>query len=636
MENYELEELLGLSKFNEIPKKTGYINPDNTIDYYDDRYNFALRNKHNYKYLITRPNDCPHGAIMITSAPKGMGKTTMFEINELEGTVCVITPRKCIAKKMANDVNVDMVYYLKDDDSSKSPAELREARNVSIVNLSTWKLGGAAAVKGYGNLIVDEYELVLEQSVSNNASKPQDCEDVFKSLHILSDRVFALGWLFTNYSIDYLQRFGKKVIFDFWHRDIASHIQLNLYPNREQFFENLNEVAKSERVLLFTDRSEKGIKKTIENINHDVDYFWANKRPDDEQQKAYANPEENGMRSQVEVHSPYCSHGYNFRNETPRTMMLLENTGSGRLDITTIVQFMFRNRDQQIIDLYMWTPETEKTLEQLEQIATTPAQFPSEKIRIFGKYNEALHKKVINPEDEIIKRRQWYQNKARIETGCPTKTLFLYLGYLGLTNINHIPPLDELPSMVGTGTNIDNILNFGKLLKPAEYSEGTIDERRYTDICKALDLEELTYKDVARYDGGDFKENEKRNRQMFADKTVRTFANQQKGIFAENSRFGFHQYYLGQFMKELKHITNAEFKQSDWWRNALKYEYHFNQTMLNEGYQEFCITPDDKARPLSWLKRFLTKHNFYCVIQRPDKSEKTALRKLAEKSCKKE
>ena len=55
--------------------------------------------------------------------------------------------------------------------------------------------------------------------------------------------------------------------------------------------------------------------------------------------------------------------------------------------------------------------------------------------------------------------------------------------------------------------------------------------------------------------------------------------------------------------------------------------------MRNENLPELCITVDDKQCPLKWLKRYLTKHNFYCVIYRPDKERKSELTKKAEKSC---
>ena len=58
--------------------------------------------------------------------------------------------------------------------------------------------------------------------------------------------------------------------------------------------------------------------------------------------------------------------------------------------------------------------------------------------------------------------------------------------------------------------------------------------------------------------------------------------------------------------------------------------------MRDEYLPELCITSDDNACPLKWLERYLTKHNFYCVIYRPSKDKKAEIRKSAEKSCKKE
>ena len=58
--------------------------------------------------------------------------------------------------------------------------------------------------------------------------------------------------------------------------------------------------------------------------------------------------------------------------------------------------------------------------------------------------------------------------------------------------------------------------------------------------------------------------------------------------------------------------------------------------MKNNGTPNLCITADDKAKPLNWLKKYLTAHNYDCEIYKPSKEKKAQVRKLAENSMKEE
>ena len=616
MDNKELIRLLGLSKWYEKEKKTTELASDKPL-----------------KYLDLKPDAFWLKDINLISAPLGMGKTHMF-LEKLEGTTCLITPRKSITRAFADNSKIDFIYYLTEEGRPRKEEELREANNLAIVNLSIRKLISDKELKAYDNLIIDELELVLSSSVDRNSSTPQDTEDAFRSLIQHSKKVYGLGWLFRNYTINYLESFNRPIYFERYHRDIATDIELNVYKTKEQFYENLNEVAKSQRVLLFTDRT-KDTKKIAEKINATTETYWAS---DDhqipkEKEQAYADTEKQGMTAQVEIFSPIVSHGYNFRNETPRTAMLLLNTTEGsRMTMTDLVQFMFRNRDQKVIDLFMYEPEDTKELEELEQIATTPAQFTSSKIRTFGTFNPALRKKVINQDDEIVKRKRSIDNIARIEKAVPRRALFLYLRWLGLTNINLIKERD-CAKQIGISTSPQKTIDYGKFLQPVEYAEGTIDEQAYTDICNDFGVEEITLEDISRWDNGNFKANAIRQKQMYESKTVRNSVDANKGLFGANEQFGKTQYRMGKFIKDKDVITNAEFKVSEYWQNLLKYEYLHNKTMLDEHLPELCIKPDDKVKPLLYLKRFLEKHNFHCVIEKPNKDDKPRIRKEAEKSC---
>ena len=60
------------------------------------------------EYLYLKASDYKEGEINIISACLGMGKTHSFKHN-LEGTVCLITPRKAIAEQFIKDSTIDFV-----------------------------------------------------------------------------------------------------------------------------------------------------------------------------------------------------------------------------------------------------------------------------------------------------------------------------------------------------------------------------------------------------------------------------------------------------------------------------------------------------------------------------------------------
>jgi len=635
----ELIELLGLTRWYKQTKLSYY-------PLYEDERK-ELHGKP-IEYLQIKPDvDYEKGDIVLLSAPLGTGKSYGFK-KKLKGTTCLITPRKSITRAWVNElanIGVHYVYYIDPEKSGwgiRSTEELLEAVNLAMVGLSTQRLITDKPMKKFNNVILEEFEANQQQNVSNQSSNPQDTNDSINSLIERADKVFCLGWLFRDNNIEFLEKFtgegkSKRLIFDFWHKDIAKELQLNIYHDEDKFFENVNDVASSQRVLLFTDRA-KGCKTIAERIDATTDYFYSDKLPTKEQEEAYADTEMQGMTNQVEIFSPIVSHGYNFRNETPRTMMYLANTTWGsKLTMTDVVQFMFRNRDQKIIDLFIHQTKDENILNDLNAIATREAQFTSDKIRTFGTYCPIQHKKIINPDLEIVKQKRCSDNIALIEKASCLRTLLLYLGWLGLPedNVNHIREVGSIKKSV-TRNSSEDIVNHGRFLRSDEYALGNNIEQTYTDICKDLGVQELTLKDIAYYDNGNFRENEIRNKQLSDDYFVKNAHNKSKGLFEANARFGAYQYYLWNYMKDKDYITNLDFRYSEFWSKVIDNEYIFNQTMRNENLPELCVTVDDKQCPLKWLKRYLTKHNFYCEIYRPSKERKSELTKNAQKSCAKD
>ena len=633
MDDKKLIELLGLSRFEKIHKRTTYpAFTDERLELYSKPL----------EYLQIKPEDYPPKCIVFISAPYNCGKS-YFTHTAIAGSQITILPRIILGREVVRESNNNLTFYIKDDETYLSKSELAEIERLVIGSQSQKRLRNSdKKLKGRDNFILEEASLIFKDLVGDTSRAPRENEQAMCHLIEKSNRVFVIGWLFRDYVFDYLERIAeqskKQIIYDFWHKDIASEIELFDYPNTEQFFEELNEDAKTQRVILLTD-FKRGCKSIARRIKHSVDYFNSEKQPSSEQLEAYANPNKQGMTKQVEIFSPIVSHGVNFRNETTKTYLLLQNTSNmSRLDAEDISQFLWRNREQKEIHIFIYEPKEQKTLEELEQIARTPVQITSDQEDYFGEWNRTIGKIMVNPSEPIVHIKKEADNIARIEKSLPKATTLLLLRKLGLKeeNIHRVKEDENRERFTANRITNEQIIEHGRIVQSAEYSYATDYEQRYTDICKDLGVEELTIRDVKRWDNGNFKENELRQKQMYEDRFVKDAHNRSKGIFNSNPRFGIHQYHLGTYMQDKEHITNEDFRHSEFWQMAQKYKKDFNNTMCFEHLPELCITSDDNACPLRWLERYLTKHNFYCVIYRPSKTELAEIRKSAEKSCKAE
>ena len=632
MDDKKLTELLGLSRFEEIPKRTSYP------AFIDERLKL---NGKPLDYLQIKPEDYPRNSIVFISAPYNCGKS-YFTHTAIAGSQITILPRIILGREVVRESNNNLTFYIDDEGKYLSKSELAETDRLVIGSQSQKRLRNSdKKLKGRDNFIIEEASLIFKDLVGDTSRAPRENEQAMCHLIEKSNRVFVIGWVFRDYVFDYLERIAEKskkeIIFDFWHKEIATDIEVFDYPNTDQFFEKLNEDAKSQRVILLTDYSN-GAKSIVKRIKHSVDYFNSDKQPSSEQLEAYANPNKQGMTKQVEIFSPIVSHGVNFRNETTKTYLLFQNSNMGRLDAEDTSQFLWRNREQKEIHTYICEPKELKTLEQLEQIARTPVQITSEQADYFGEWNRTMGQLMVNPSEPMVHIKKEADNIARIEKSLLKATTFLYLRKLGVKeeNIHRVPEDESRERFTANRITNEQIIEHGSFVQSAKYSYATDYEQKYTDICNAFGVEEITEKDVKRWDRGNFKENELRQKQMYEDRFVKDAHNRSKGIFNSNKRFGLYQYHLGTYMKDKEHITNKDFKHSEFWQKAQEYKTDFNNTMRFEHLPELCITSDDNACPLRWLERYLTKHNFYCVIYRPSKDKKAEIRKSAEKSCKKE
>ena len=608
MEDKDLIDLLGLTKWHALEKKI--------IE---------------GKYIDIDPESYPENSIVWLGGVFGAGKTTSFQ-RKLNGTIISLSPRIEIMKQNLPNNQNSFTYYQDDKGKPISKTDLIEAKNLMICGQSLHRCRSTKPLDGKNIMIVDEAMLYLKDSVGNHAHKPWECEEVFHRLIAKSNRVFLLGWFFRDNVYEYLHSFGKQVIFEKYHSDIAKNIKIKKYPNKDQFLEALNTEAKSQRAIVLSDMGENAIKTFGKNLEHSYECYWRDNPPPKEKTLAYNDPNEEGMTKQIEVFSPIASHGFSFRNETPNTFAYFSHTNV--LDGEGMIQMLFRNRDQKTIHLYVAQPKDEKKIEDLKRIARMSAQFTPKQEEDFGTWNRLLGKLTIDTNRAEIKRKSALDNIARIEQSLPWEVILFFLSELGMQDKNMVMVAEDEARRRYKRTNItkEEILELGRFVQLAEYPTADAFAQRYTDICNDLQIKELTMRDITRWDGGSFRENEIRHKQIKTERFVKEAQMKAKGVF-NHTDFALQQYHLFEYMKDRNTITNYDFRHSEFWQMALEHEKSFNRTMTVAGLKELCITTDDKQCPLRWLKRFLIKHNFFAEVYRPSKDEKSNIRKLAEKSC---
>ncbi len=631
MDKKELIELLGLTCWHDLKGWTEYpLMLDEREDYHGKQL----------EYLDIKPSDYEEGKINVISGSMGLGKSYCFK-KRLTGKTLLISPRKSNVKDYVREANIPFEYYLKQNDKPRPTRELIEADNLAITELSCHRIMSEEVIPKYKNIIWEEIALSLDQLSGDTSRTPFENHKALSSLLQRAENVYCLGWLIRDHHFEYLKEIsGKDINFEKWVKPIAQNIELIRYRNKEQFFEKLNELAKTKRVQVFTDRKRDCL-NIQDNISVDSDFFTSDKPIPQDLAYALADKEQQGMTKQVEIYNPFISHGYNIRNETDYTAMLwLNNTKQSMMTVEDKLQMMFRNRDAKHIIQYSYTPEGQNDEKSLRQIATRPAQFRGDQNRTFGIWNEKTHRKEIDNEHPIIKLRKGSTNVALIEKVACRSTESLYLGWLGAKEENITDITDERkPAMLGLNEKDwqKNTLEYGRLLSEYEWEAGTHDERKYTQICKDLGVKELDEKQIKRWDNGRYKENLIRQKRMFDELIVKSAQIQRQGLFSANERFGALQYQIRRIMEEQEYmLTQNDFKYSDFWIKALHNEKVFNRIMRDEHLPELCITSDDKAKPLLWLKRYLTRHNFDCEIKKTSKTKQKEIRKLAEKSCRAE
>ena len=73
-------------------------------------------------------------------------------------------------------------------------------------------------IRSYKHLILDEWELTMATSISDKCPDIQGCENALKALIEEAETVWVLGWLFRDYTFEYLSQFNKDVNFEKYHK----------------------------------------------------------------------------------------------------------------------------------------------------------------------------------------------------------------------------------------------------------------------------------------------------------------------------------------------------------------------------------------------------------------------------------
>lgn len=601
-------------------------------------------------FINLDPNDKMfRGRINVISAPFFSGKSFMFSrLNpptSMERGVCIVHPRRDPLKQFIKDTSqIGWTYYEQSDSKPKQARELLEAKNLAICNLSLHRLTGANKIQGYRDLILDEFELNRTSSIGKKAVDPIDSERAQQELIRNSQTIWVLGWLFTDETLEYLEQFGKDVKLIKYDKQIAKDIKINRYSDRKNLLHRCAErLNNNERIILQTESSgslptliEDQLLEMVEDPNIKWDYFNSDKRPSDSDMETW-NDLETKHENQFNAFSPIVSHGYNFRNEDSTTGLLIDN-GARSLPATDVVQFVWRNREQKEIDLFITKDKGQKKIKEFKQIAINPPHLNQKEIKLFGDWDNSLGTYQMNHNNWLFKLYKRTTLNAIVERNWRECVFFLQLGWLGLkeSNINTVEA--SYSGRVST-LSIEEIVELGRYMEGAEYYCASRIDQRYTRICKDLEVEELTLNHALHWDKGNFIENKIRRLQMNDSFVVKDNQIKQKGAYGQQYQWNIYQSMVKAFLeldREELLITNIEFKDSALWRKIRENESEFNGIMRGNFMDNLCVKTDDKVRPLNWLKRYLTAHNYHCVIDKPNKERKKELSKLALASVKKE
>ena len=605
------------------------------------------------RYITIDPNEPKYkNKIVIVSGVLGQGKTNIFEQLEDAGGIIATIPRRSVLKEFTIRTNqIDWTWYEKDyytKDGTKSVYELVNAKNLAICNLSLHKLqtGGLAKKLENGEredrwktAIFDEFALTMATNVikdadNKRATRKKDIRAVQDYLIENTETVWILGWLFDDFILEYLESFGREIVWEKWHYPILENKKFELCDSQAQLLGSTAiDISNGGGALIVSEKSNSVgkiytnfLEKHISNITPKISN--TDNRLSEDEIKQYNNQNTNAN-ERLHITSPVNSVGTDYQEEQWDTTTLHFTNQAPKLTGTDIVQFALRNRK---VKTFKWFPVgEEKNLIHFNEFVLQEVRFSELDLEDFGTWNAEIGRRVIDTNDPLAKTQKYYEKKKAYELKYRLPVAWTQFKMLGLQEENvYISPHKDLSEFKWTSDPkaMDELLQ-SKYLEFDQYLVSqNIRDKWYTDICNAFNTKAADRKHYFRYDKGSYQDNKLRKQQMFDQYVVR----ETKSVGSiENRKWNNYQNWVRKFIEEKmeQKITQIEFENSWVWTQLLENITNVNAVMEYQQLSDLRIRVDDKAKPLEWLKRYLIKHDFDCYLEKPDKSNLKEIRAAA-------
>ena len=598
------------------------------------------------RYITIDPNEPKYkNKIVIVSGVLGQGKTHIFTKLKDTGGIITVNPRRSVLKEFTLRTNqIDWTWYEQeywaDNPKKISRYECINAKNLAICNLSLWYLRNKEPIHTWNTAIFDEFALTMATNTSKDALRKKEIREVQDDLIRNTETVWILGWLFDDFVLNYLESFGREIVWEKWHWPILEDKKFELCDSERQLLgstaidirngggalivsEKSNSVGK-----IYTNFLEKHIPEIIPKICN------TDNRLTEEEVISYHDKDTNA-KEQLHITSPVNSVGTDYQEGQWDTTTLHFTNQTPKLTGTDIVQFALRNRK---VKTFKWFPSgEEKNLISFNDFALPEVHFTDTDYDNFGTFNVDKRALVIEKDNPVATAQKHYEKKHAFELKYRLHVAWAEFKMLGLKDENiYKSPHEDLSEYKWLShlKYIEEILSSQYLESDQYRISQNIRAKKYTDICNAFGVKKATRKHYYRYDNGNHKANKLRKKQMFDDYEVR----KAKAKDSYRLRWNSYQNLIRNFIKEKmnKKITQMEFEMSEVWQNLLQNKTEVNLVMDNLQLNELKITADDKVKPLHWLKRFLMKHDFDCLLETPDKSRLIEIRKMARAEHKEE
>ena len=568
------------------------------------------------RYINLDPNADEHkGKINIVSGVLGQGKTEIYTKLQSDNVIA-INPRRSVLQDFCQRANqIDWTWYEKKPGATKPRAELIDASNLAICNLSLWKLQSTQPLKKYKHVIFDEFSLGISSSINKDAPEIKQSEEILRGLFETSETIWVNSWLFDDYCIDWLESIGKEIEWHKYHYPILENMNVGIWQNENAFLDRVAKLGDNGGVFIASELSDAitGLETKYIQGDDDWDYHNKTKTPTLEELKDWHNPKLKAG-AKRSYFSPIVSHGADFRNEWKHTALHLKNS-SKSIGGTDAVQFAMRNRDAVSIDIFATSRELDKkNLDLVKQNALKVETINEKQLQNIGTWNRDRCCKEIDQNDPIWKRIKWVDMTGAINREFREPIIMYQLKMLGLKDENITLNTNSSGEGAWKSTEeyYEQIIE-GRLLTTEEYiTTNDWQNKRYTEIARELGKDKIGMKDIKRYDGGAFKQNQLRQKKMYDPFIVRQAERKAKEGYRDRKIGDDVAYMIKKLITEDMTITQFEFKHTDIFIWLCNYENRmlFNDIMEFEQLSMLKITGDFKAKPLVWLEKYLTKHDF--------------------------